>query len=399
MAAKDPARRARPRGGDLRGAIALARDATAGITDVVEAMHRQIAHPLSRPASDDRPARAGGIAGLVYHGVRGVTRLVGAGADALLAATSAALPETAAPVSPEREALLAALNGVLGDRLAERANPLAIAMSLRSRGRVLRLGPSSLAAALPRVGPRLLVLAHGLCMNDLQWRRDGHDHGAALARDLGMTPVYLHYNSGLPIAANGRLFATLLDALVRHWPVELRELSLPTHSMGGLVARRAVQAAARARLGWVERLDRLVFLGTPHQGAPLERGGHGIDLLLGTSRFSAPLARLGRVRSAGITDLRHGIDGRLPLPGATACYALAARTGSRTDALHSHLIGDGLVPVASALGEHRDARRALLFAPGRRAIFAGLNHLQLLDDPRVYAQLRAWFTEAPPARS
>ena len=398
MAARRPARRDMLRGSDLRGAVALARDATMGVTDVVEAMHRQIARPLSRPAVGERPARAGGVAGLVYHGVRGVTRLVGAGIDTLLGATSAVLPARAAPVSPEREAFVAALNGVLGDRLARTGNPLAIEMSLRSRGRVLRLEPASLAAALPGMGPKLLVLVHGLCMNDLMWRREAHDHGAALARDLGVTPVYLHYNSGLPIAANGRLLAALLEKLVGRWPVALREVSLLTHSMGGLVARRAVDTGARARHAWVGRLDRLVFLGTPHLGAPLEKGGHAIDLLLGASRFSAPLARLGQVRSAGITDLRHGIDGSLALPGATACYALAAHTAADAGALHGRLVGDGLVPVASALGEHPDARRALAFAPGRKAVVSGVNHLQLLSDSRVYGQLRSWLAEPAPAR-
>ena len=37
-------------------------------------------------------------------------------------------------------------------------------------------------------------------MNDLQWTRDGHDHGhhhgAMLADALGYTPLYLHYNPG-----------------------------------------------------------------------------------------------------------------------------------------------------------------------------------------------------------
>jgi hypothetical protein len=51
------------------------------------------------------------------------------------------------------------------------------------------------------------VLLHGLCMNDLQWRRAGHDHGRALARDLDYTPVYLRYNSGLHISTNGRRFS------------------------------------------------------------------------------------------------------------------------------------------------------------------------------------------------
>ena len=33
----------------------------------------------------------------------------------------------------------------------------------------------------------MLLLVHGLCMNDLQWRRKDHDHGAALAQAAGFT--------------------------------------------------------------------------------------------------------------------------------------------------------------------------------------------------------------------
>jgi hypothetical protein len=406
-----------PRGGDWRGAIALARDATVGLTDIVEAMHAQIARPLSGPPKPGTAARTNGITGLVYGSVRGVTKLVGAGADALVGATSGLAPRQPeeAP-SPRREAIVAALNGVLGDRLAATGNPLAITMALRSRGRALRLEPASLASALANLGPKPLVLAHGLCMSDLQWTREGHDHGAALARDLGYTPVYLHYNSGLHVSTNGRDFAELMQALVSHWPVPIEELALLTHSMGGLVARSAWQQASDAGMSWVRRLDRLAFLGTPHHGAPLERGGHWVDLLLGASRFSAPLARLGQLRSAGITDLRHGNvrdadwagrdrfahgahggDGRqpMPLPAAVACYAVAAQSGERTGDLRSRLVGDGLVPLASALGRHDDARLALAFAPQRQWVAEGINHLQLLSDAGVYTQLRSWFA-APP---
>ncbi len=400
----------RPRGSDWRGAIALARDATVGLTDIVEAMHAQIARPLAGPPKPGAAARTEGITGLVYGSVRGVTKLVGAGAHALVGAASAFPPRLpSAGVSVRREAIVAALNGVLGDQLAANGNPLAITMAMRSRGRALRLEPASLVASLGQVRPKLLVLLHGLCMNDLMWLREGHDHGAALARDLGYTPVYLHYNSGLHISTNGRAFAELMQELVSHWPVPLEELTLLSHSMGGLVARSALQLGADAAMSWAPRLDRLAFLGTPHHGAPLERGGHGVDLLLGASKFSAPLARLGQLRSAGITDLRHGsvrdadwagrgrfahgTDTRqpLPLPASVACYAVAAHTGERPGDLRSRLIGDGLVPLRSALGQHDDPHRALVFAPERQWVAEGLNHLQLLSDTKVYAQLRNWF--------
>ncbi len=222
---------------DLRGASRLAVEATIGVTDVVEAMHRKIARP---------GGASGGIAGLVYRSIRGVTRLVGGGLDAVWGA-STLLGSRGEGSSRGREAWLAALNGVLGDHLAASRNPLAIPMSLRLAGKPL--APGALAAALPRPGGKLLLLAHGLCLNDLQWDRKGHDHGAALARDLGYAPLYLHYNSGLHVSTNGRALADLLEALVTQWPVPVEELAIVGHSMGGLVARSAVHAARLAGHG------------------------------------------------------------------------------------------------------------------------------------------------------
>ena len=252
------------------------------------------------------------------------------------------------------------------------------------------------------------MLLHGLCMNDLQWKRKGHDHGAALARDLAYTPVYLHYNSGLHISTNGRAFAELLETLVQLWPVPLTELVLIGHSMGGLVARSACHYGALARHEWLRRLDKLVFLGTPHHGAPLERGGNWVDMLLGASAYSAPLARLGKIRSAGITDLRFGNlvdedwnkrdrfersgDRRVavPLPEGVACYAIAATTGKTAGDLTDRLIGDGIVPLASALGRHANPRLALTFDESRQWVAHGTNHLDLLSRPEVYAQIKRW---------
>src|SRR5439155_25889866 len=135
--------------------------------------------------------------------------------------------------------VIAALNGVLGDHLAAQETPLAIETHWRCGGQALPLSRVALAAALPQASDKHVVLVHGLCMNDLQWQREGHDHGAALARDLGYTPLYLHYNSGLHISENGRQFAQLLETLIAHWPSPVEELVIVGHSMCGLVARSA----------------------------------------------------------------------------------------------------------------------------------------------------------------
>ncbi|MDP2007756.1 MAG: alpha/beta hydrolase [Rubrivivax sp.] len=386
---------------DLRGAARLATDATAGLTDLVEAMHERIARVPGLGARLD--GRTEGITGLVYQSIRGVTKVVGGTVDGLLGLIGPALSPTepAALPRPEREAVVAALNGVLGDHLAASGNPLAITMALRSQGRALTLERAALAQRLPDATPTLLVAMHGLCRNDLQWQRSGHDHAAFLATAMGATPLYLHYNTGLPIAENGRLFAGLMQQLLQAWPLPLQRVLLLTHSMGGLVARSALQQAQAAGQAWPARVDDLVFLGTPHHGAPLERAGHGVDLLLGAAPYAAPLARLGRVRSAGITDLRHGLSGPhhtpLPLPAGPRCYAVAATLGEGSGALKGRLFGDGLVPVESALGHHRDAAHTLAFPAERQWVAHQTGHLDLLSSPAVAAQLQQWLCPGAPA--
>jgi pimeloyl-ACP methyl ester carboxylesterase len=232
-------------------------------------------------------------------------------------------------------------------------------------------------------------------MNDRQWARAGHDHGAALAREFGYTPLYLRYNSGLHVGTNGRALADLLERLVDRWPQPVEELVIIGHSMGGLVARSACHQGSEARHDWLRRLRRLVFLGTPHHGAPLERGGHWLDVLMGLSPYSAPIARLGKARSAGITDLRHGsVTGRqgqvVPLPTGVRCYAAAATLGARRNVISERLVGDGLVPLNSALGRHADAARSLAIPKSHQWVGYQMGHLDLLNRPEVYAQLVGW---------
>jgi alpha-beta hydrolase superfamily lysophospholipase len=382
---------------DLQGLARLGITAVVGVTDVVEGMHHAVTSVGGRLAAD--PAgRTAGITGFVYRRVRGTARAVGWGLDTALSIVS---PRRPPGVRPEREAFVAALNGVFGDHLADTANPLATPMSLRIGGLPWR-------DALRAPSGRVLVLVHGLAMNDLQWHRLGHDHGQMLASEAGFTPVYAHYNSGRHVAQNGRELSAQLDALLADWPVPVTELVLVGHSMGGLVIRSACHAGAARP--WRTKLRALVCLGTPHHGAPLERGGHVIDTLLGISAYAAPLARLTRARSAGITDLRHGrvqdADGQhrthhdqkrpdhkrddrppLPLPDGVACYLVAA---TRSAAGRARLASDGLVPVASALGRHPDPRLALALPDSRCHVVHGAHHWDLLDHPEVMDKLRAW---------
>jgi hypothetical protein len=285
-------------------------------------------------------------------------------------------------------------------------------MRLRREGQALELTRESLAGAIPQPTGHILLLVHGLCRNDLQMRRNGHDHGAALAGDAAFaapfTPAYLHYNSGLHVSTNGRAFAELIEQLVKAWPVPVAGLDIIGHSMGGLVSRSACHYGKAAGHDWPRRLRRMVFLGTPHHGVPLERGGNWVNVVLDSSPYTAALARLGKIRSAGITDLRYGSlldedwrhrdrfgrnrDERIAvaLPDGVQCYAIAASIAKRPRDARVPVLGDGLVPVRSALGQHADAALNLPIPESRRWIAYGMGHLDLLDRRPVYERIRQW---------
>ncbi len=382
---RSPAARARRhlRAGDLRAAAQLVTAATGGVIGITEGVHQAVRGGLGLSRGAEA-GRAGGLTGQIYRAIRGIHAGVGLGVDVLLQALGPWLEASGGDNTPERAAVVAALNGVMGDRLQAMGNPLAQPMSWRVAG-----APTGHA----------LVLVHGLCMHGDQWLREGHDHGVWLARRLGATPAYLTYNTGLPVATNGRALAERLERLVASWPVPLQRLTLIGHSMGGLVIRSAVHAGESAGHAWRAPLRDLICLGTPHHGAPLERAGHGVDLLLDASPFTAPLARLGRLRSAGITDLRRGRvrgdddgppDAPLPLPAGVACRVVAACLAPRRGLLADRLVGDGLVPLRSALGDHDDPARALGLGPDSRFVAHCTGHLDLLGSPSVAERLRCW---------
>ena len=392
---------------DVRGYSRLAIDATLGLTRLVETMHQNIARipgPLGKYSQE--PTR--GITGLIYRSIQGTTRLVGSGIDVLLDQLLPLLDQEPAASSGKREAVLAALNGVLGDHLAASGNPLAIPMQLRRNGQPLELTSKGLAAGISAPSGKILLLVHGLCMNDLQWRRNGHDHGEALAAAGGYTPLYLHYNSGEHVSRNGHAFADMLETLVQSWPVPVEQLVIVGHSMGGLLAHSACHYGKLAGHGWPQVLRQMVFLATPHHGAPLERGGNWVTVILEASPYTAALARLAKIRSAGITDLRHGsiLDedwrhgdrfahakskkGKMALPRGVQCFAIGVTLSKEGGDPAKSLLGDGLVPLPSALGRQKDGTRDPDFPDSQQWVGYGLNHLDLLDDAGVYEQLRKW---------
>lgn len=382
-------------GSDLRGIVGLVQGATAGVLTITEGVHQSVRSTLAL-SSGAEPDRAGGLTGRIYAALRGFNAGVGHGLQGALGLLEQRLLRAPqAEPHPVRLALLSALNGVLGDRLQAERNPLALAMQLRLGGMPFDeavLGPAD------SLRPHALVLIHGLCMNDLQWASSAdRGHGEAMAAALGCTPIYLRYNSGLSIAQNGIALAHALQHLQARWPLPLQRISLLGHSMGGLIARSAELHARQLDMSWRSQLRDLLLLGTPNLGAPLERAGYGIDQLLGSLPYARHFARLGQMRSAGITDLRHGhlsADASpVALPADLGCYAVAGVLAKRRSPMSERLLGDGLVPLHSALGTGESGGPALDIPEHRTQVLYGTGHLDLLRSPAARQRMIDWLRD------
>jgi pimeloyl-ACP methyl ester carboxylesterase len=380
---------------DLRGVVRLATEATVGVTDLVEKMHHtiQLGHA---PLGASRAANTGGLTGLIYRGIRGTTRLVGGGLDAAMAPVNTLLPEHVSSTS--RDAFVSAINGVYGDHLFDTNNPLAIQMSLRHAGQDVDPDEPDVNSAgdkEPQVTGNILLFVHGLGLNEGHWSKDDCNRGQILANDLGYTALYLRYNSGLAIADNGRELASIMERLMANWPVPVNELVIVGHSMGGLLTRSACLHGAVAGHDWLRYLQKMVFIGSPHHGAPLERGSNVLDFAMDLSPYLAPFTGIAKKRSAGITDLRHGCIASekrqfVPLPTDVECYVMASVLGKKRRRMDDKLVGDGLVPVDSALGRNNDPARTLQIPESHQWVGYETGHLALLSSPEVYKQLHDW---------
>jgi pimeloyl-ACP methyl ester carboxylesterase len=309
-------------------------------------------------------------------------------------------------VTPAGSIGLAALQGLTGDALEAERSPLAQPLAVRVHGHAVPPRREALAAGFPAPTSRLAVFLHGLMETEHAWRIGGPAYGRRLQDELGWTAVEIRYNSGLHISENGRLLAQELDALAAAWPVEVEQIALIGHSMGGLVARSACFQADERGAEWVRRVRHVVSLGTPHLGAPLEQIVHYASAALHAVPETRPAARFLRRRSAGIRDLRQGslVDedwrGRDPdalraaacrevplLEGATHCFASATVTRSPRHPV-GRLVGDLLVLPPSARGRSRTRR--IPFRDEHGLHVGQATHFALLNHPAVYAWLREW---------
>jgi pimeloyl-ACP methyl ester carboxylesterase len=410
------------RADEIRDTSKLARLTLRGSTTRIHEVHQGIAArafravgPAGRPVQLIHDA----IADLSYSGVR-----LALGAGARVAGEAAALRTggAAADEAPAGRRALAILNGAHGDLVRQVAPALALDMDVRVAGRPVPAEPGALRDAFPDASGRLVVFLHGLTETEVSWcyraeRRGepGVTYGTRLQEDLGLTPVYLRYNTGLHISDNGRSLDALLTALVDAWPVPVQDVVLIGHSMGGLVARSALHQAhggtAEAR-GWTHLVRDTVTLGSPHLGAPLERGVHRLTAQLARLPETRPLARLLSLRSVGIKDLRHGtlveadwtdrdLDAigsaehtHVPLHDGARHFVVLATLSRNPSGRLADVLGDLLVPPRSASGDTGDDDR-LAFPPDHVHRLGGLHHFDLLNHPRIYERIRQWLEQRP----
>jgi pimeloyl-ACP methyl ester carboxylesterase len=388
---------------------ALAGRGAAGFVGLIEETHTAIAGRVSKLAGNS-PLH-GLISGAIYGSMRTGGAVIGRSA----AFATRALPAEQQAISrtPAGSLAVAALNGFLGDRFEQEKSPLALGIAVRRDHRDVDLDAASLAEAFPDARPRIAIFLHGLCESEDAFRlREGPrggTYGSKLERDLGITPIFVRYNTGLHVSENGRRLSDLLEILMDEWPVHVADVTLIGHSMGGLVARSACHAATELSHDWIDHVRATVALATPHHGAPLEKAVNVAGHYLRKLPETVPLAKVLELRSEGIRDLRFGsltdadwrdrdpharlLDERSEIPLMVgARHHVVAATVTR-DPRHplGRFAGDTLVREDSASGRHSKGR-SIAFDPEYLSVIGGTTHLSLLNHPVAYDLIRRWLT-------
>jgi triacylglycerol lipase len=375
-----------------------------------------------------------GIANFVFDSIRATNEGVRAIEDAGIAAVTSALGQDAieAPLEKIAETLVTpmrsdamgspgwlidsaqgVLNAAMGDFLGAKNNPLSIEMGIYQGGRPV--SPDEWADSLGD-GDRsdtLVVFVHGLGCTEWSWSfgaKELHgdpatNFGTLLGKDFGFTSLYVRYNSGLHVSENGRRLSSLLERIVEAHGAS--RIILVGHSMGGLVVRSAAHYGKSEDAWWSRRLTHVFCIAAPHLGAPLEKAGNVVAsvLKLFDAAGAQVPARIINGRSSGIKDLRFGYvvdedwkdrepdalleDNRQNVPFCDGVLYCISASHLATDPDHpvSQILGDVLVRIPSARGEHPDQTRCIPFHIGHTV--GGINHLGLANHPDVYEQIAA----------
>ncbi len=391
---------------EVRGAAGVASEAIDIVSRPIQGTHSAISDTVFATlrrvglGGASKPVQRvhDGISAGVYAAVRGIGRLGGAGigAAAVVAKGDDWRPITA---NATGAVLTGAVNGLVGDHMVALDNDLAVPMTLytatvHDEYDELPTEPEGIRAVVADHPERdlghVVLFLHGLGETEHAWRlygeaSAGEGYAERVASAVGAVPLLLRYNSGLRIADNGAALSLLLTDLSRRWPVPIRQLDLVGHSMGGLVLRHTCHHGVQTGAPWVPAVRRMIYLGSPHRGAPL---AHRVDQL------AEQLARWSRSRSwgefldrrsAGIRDLVAGVsDTEVPLLAGATHHAVAACMTSNAHHPLANALGDLLVPVDSARGAITDVEP-----------LTSSHHFHLLNDPDIHDHLLRWLAPDP----
>lgn len=326
------------------------------------------------------------------------------------------------------------LNGVMGDYLEKQNNPLAIKMAFYHHFKPLNLDAGLAHQVDFPLTNKVVVLVHGLTNLETVWDFDQdspakeatsdqvnvdhykvnqyidsyfdetgqprkENYGTKLQEEFGLTPFFLRYNTGLTLEKNARELSALLNKLFSVYPIEIDQLVLIGFSMGGLLTRYAQAMAAEAHQvpHWRKKLSECFYIGTPHEGSPLEKFGHLTSEILRhiPKDYVSHWADWVDLRSEGIQDLKDGLrylNRQTDTNPVCASFTEHARhyfvsgAVSKNNQLVNKLFGDALVRQTSA-----NPRSAPMNC--RNAHFEGVVHMHLANSRRVYQQISGWLKE------
>lgn len=313
--------------------------------------------------------------------------------------------------------LLAIINGLIGDTLAELNSPLAIQMSFREHGRDVHVADLSLPRHAPENKRHFVIFVHGLMGEDGLWQESSlwqspsietTRYGTLLEKELEVTGLYLRYNSGLHISDNGKNLNTLLQELVDLYGEIIGRITLIGYSMGGLVVRSAGYYAEKQRRNWLNKLSTVVLMSVPHEGSYVEQFNHLTSLILRTIP-NIPTRIVAHVidkRSGGIKDLRYGfmVEEDWKNQNSDHLGAVQRTFVNLVPSVNYHLIagtiaedemsplalffGDGLVSKHSAVGDAFKNPVTQLTELITCKTFPKTNHATILTNEEVYQHLK-----------
>lgn len=305
---------------------------------------------------------------------------------------------------------ISVLNGAIGDKLQH--TPLGIEMNFYDKDTLVALDKENLLARYTQldstISPKICVLIHGLTHNETAWEfADKSDYGSLLAQDLQYTPFYLRYNTGLHISSNGKELAAILEKLYQNYPVEIEEICIIAHSMGGLVTHSACHYVQESDFDWIKKVKNIFLIATPHLGSYLERLANVVTNILGQvpNWQTRLVGKVINLRSDGIKDLRFGYtkddDWKNKEPdqflqntktptqklSGVSYYVISGRLTQDEKHWITQLFGDILVSPESA-GAESTNEVEFNFPPENHYQFANTNHIELSTMIEVYERIK-----------